>query len=345
MRIGVSRWAVWLGLLVLLAGAASVLIIANRAKDQSSTETSTKTDTTATALRGFSLSPKSFASADLAAFFSTAAEYGNVLSWAGHYSDLGKSSGNAAITVLSESRKRRLTPVLITGPNKGEVFDGIFVESFRSSVLDFVKNNEVPYLGLGNEIDSVYRESPSRYTNLVSIIETLVADIRAASPETKIFTVFQLEQTKGLQGGLFGKKNDPNDHTWQLVTGLKNFDFVAFTTYPSLIYQSPSEIPEEHYTDIQNHTSLPILFTEIGWFRKTPVAGWDSTEQEQADFIGRFDELTTRVNPRIVIWPFLYDQNVATPFQNMGLLGVNETATQGLDAWQLYRNRKTTVTE
>jgi len=329
-----GSWKIWVGIFVLLVLVTAGLIVANKSRPVPEATTTDQKEEPAI-LRGFSLSPKSFEGTDYANFFVDAAKSGNTLSWAGHYQDLTKTVGNAAKTVISEAKKLDLTPVIIVGPNKGEVFDGIFLQGFRSAVLDFVTGNDVPYLGLGNEIDEVYHESTGRYAALIDTIETLAVDVRAASPKTKVFTIFQLERTKGLQGGLFGGQNNPNKHTWPLVTELKNLDFVAFTTYPCLIYKAPAEIPEEYYSDVANQTTLPVSFTEIGWFRETPVAGWESSEGEQADFIARFDELTTRLEPKLAIWPFLYDQAIPTPFQNMGLLGLEQTSSAGLTAWRL----------
>lgn len=340
-----SRIWKWLGVGVLLVIALAALILGLRTAPKPVETTETNTDKTAQPLRGFSLSPKSFGATDYAAFFEEVEQNGNVLSWAGQYSDLKKTTGNTAKLVLSEAKKRNLTPVLLVGPADREVFDGIFQQGFRTAILEFIQENSVPYIGLGNEIDAMYEQSPARYASFVGTIESLAAEIHQASLTTKVFTVFQLERTKGLHGGLFGGTNDPNKNYWTQVADIQGLDFIAFTSYPCLIYKEPSEIPEEYYSDIQNRTDLPVAFTEIGWFRTTPVAGWDSDEAEQSAFISRFDELTKRLEPTFVIWPFLYDQAVQAPFASMGLLGTTQESSLGLSAWDAYRKRNTTVTE
>jgi hypothetical protein len=333
-----GRWLIWVGLLLVVAVVG--LIVAAVASFPEASEQEDAAKNTNELLRGFSLSPKSFDAADYPGFFPLAAEYGNTLSWAGHYSDLNKTVGNAAKTVLEQAEKHDLAPILITGPNNDEVLDGIGQQGLREAVLNFVKSNAVPYLGLGNEIDEVYGESPARYATLINLLQTLAQDVKAASPETKVFTVFQLERVKGLQGGLFGKRNDPNNHLWKLVSDANSFDFVAFTTYPCLIYKAPAEIPEEYYSDIANHTAVPVIFTEIGWFRETPVAGWEADEAEQTAFIERFAEMTVRLEPKIVIWPFFYDQPIPAPFENMGLLGTDQTDSAGLTAWRTFAQNR-----
>lgn len=321
--------------LLIAVVAVAVLIGVNRriTKDQPD-----KTDQQVqmqSKLRGVSLSPINFEPTNYLGFFSKAAEVGNTISWAGKWQDL-KSSNNAAKTVLTQAKKQNITPIIITGPNKGEVYDGIFTQGFREAVINFVKNNEVPLLGLGNEIDQEYFDSPARYDTLIYTLTSLATEVKAASPNTKVFTIFQLERIKGLQGGLFGKQNDSNNNLWKLVQGASGFDYIAFTTYPCLIYKDPAEIPDEYYSEIANYTKLPIIFTEIGWFRETPFKGWESSETEQSQFIARFKSLTERIAPSVVIWPFLYDQDIAAPFKQIGLLGLDSTTSLGYEAWKQY---------
>ncbi len=325
-------------LLWALVGLAVIAIIAtvalvSRNDDNEPTDSS---DKQSERLVGVSLSPRSFGAKDYLAFFDKAAEAGNALSWAGPYSDLAKTTNNPAETVLEQSKNSGSTPVIITGPGKGEVFDGIFRQGFSSAVLEFVKANEVPYLGIGNEIDELYLDSPAKYDAFIALANDLASQVKIASPETKVITIFQLERMKGLNGGLFGGVNNTDKNTMALLDGLKSFDMVAFTTYPCLIYKSPAEIPEEYYSDIANHTDLPVIFTEVGWFRETPVAGWESSEQEQADFISRFEDLTTRLNPQLLLWPFLFDQDIPEPFKQIGLLGVEQQTSLGYEAWKSY---------
>jgi hypothetical protein len=291
-------WTVLVAILLV-----SALILFKRAK-QPSANTETTISYDQQRLRGVSWSPKSSSVADLNAFFKLIPSIGNALSWAGNYQDLAKTTGNAARTVIEQSRKYNITPIIITGPNNNEVLDGIGQENFRNAVLNFIKENDVPYIGLGNEIDEIYLKSPTRYENLIS--------------------------------GLFGGKNDPSINSWPLIAEIKNLDFVAFTSYPCLIYKSPAEIPDEYYSEIANHTSLPVIFTEIGWFRETPTTGWESSEAEQAQFVQQFKQLTERIAPSIVIWPFLYDQDIATPFKQIGLLGQESTTSLGYEAWKNY---------
>ena len=117
-------------------------------------------------------------------------------------------------------------------------------------------------------------------------------------------------------------------------------DLIAFTTYPDLIYQSPSEIPAEYYNDIKSHATKPIAFTEIGWHCAASPIGWESSEEEQAEFVQRFFNLSGNLDKEIAIWSFLYDQNTIEPFNSMGLFRSDKTARPGWEKWkqaQSYR--------
>lgn len=322
----------WILLIAVIAVTTVIVVSRRTTKDQSDKSDQVQTPTK---LKGVSLSPINFEPDNYRDFFAKAAEVGNALSWAGNWQDL-KNPNNAAKTVLVQAKKQNMTPIIITGPNKGEVYDGIFTQGFREAVLQFVGDNEVSFLGIGNEIDQEYLVSPARYQTLLSTLTSLATEIKSVSPTTKVFTVFQLERVKGLQGGLFGRINDQSQNLWKLVGELQGFDYIGFTTYPCLIYKSPAEIPDEYYTEISNYTDLPIIFTEIGWFRETPVAGWESNEAEQSQFIERFKTLIERVAPDVVIWPFLYDQNIAAPFKQIGLLSPTATSSLGYEAWKNY---------
>ncbi len=136
---------------------------------------------------------------------------------------------------------------------------------------------------------------------------------------------------KGLNGGLFGKANDPSLSQWNLLDRFPKMDLAAFTTYPGLIYWSPSEIPADYYSEIQQHTTKPVAFTEIGWHSAASPAGWESSNAEQAQFVTVFFNLTSNLNKEMA--SFLYDQNTIEPFNSMGLWNANNEAKPAWNTW------------
>jgi hypothetical protein len=195
--------------------------------------------------------------------------------------------------------------------------------------VNFTRANKPRYIGFGIEVN-VISSSPD-YLKFKAFFSELKTAIKAVSAETKVFTVFQLEMMKGLNGGLFGGVNDPMNAQWYLINDFQ-MDCVAFTTYPCLVYKDPNEIPKDYYNEISRYTSLPIIFTEIGWFRLGPV-GWESNTEEQVRFIKYLFEAMKDVKPDILVWSFMYDQDVIEPFNTMGLINKNVSNRLAWDEW------------
>ena len=134
---------------------------------------------------------------------------------------------------------------------------------------------------------------------------------------------------------MFGGKNDLKKSQWFLLEKFPKSDIAAFTTYPGLIYKNPSDIPSDYYSEIKSHTSKPVAFTEIGWHSAASPAGWESSEEEQAEFVDAFFNLTKDMKKQFNIWSFLFDQNTAEPFKTMGLRGSDGNGKLSWDRWRL----------
>ncbi len=299
-------------------------------------------------LKGISFSPKSTTGSDITAFFDEAKSIGNTVTWAGDWNELGNTNGAPAL-VVTEATKRSLTPIIIVTAFRDQGNSVVPIKPLtaatRQSYVDlataFVKKYHPRYFGVGIEINRLSEADAANFTpngtgyfdSFVTLFNDTVTAVKAASPTTKIFTVWSLEKMKGLNGGLFGGKNDTSKNEWSLLAKLSQADFFAFTTYPGIIYPNPQDIPADYYTDIKNHTTKDIAFSEIGWPSVTPARGYDSSEAMQSQFITRFGELTSGLNPTFKIWSFLYDQAVADPFTTMGLISPAGVKKQAYTTW------------
>lgn len=289
-------------------------------------------------LRGVSLSPRSFAGGDFIDFFKKAKQAGSVVTWSGDWAELVDSKG-APYVVAQLAADNGLKPVIIaqfftqsTGKLLRPLNDSTR-RSYEAGAVDFAKAVKPNYLGLGIEVNVLKEKSPEDYASFKAFFAEVATAVKQASPDTKVFTVFQLERLRGLRGGLYGGADDPAVNDWALLSDFPDADLLAFTTYPCLIYRDPSDIPADYYTaEITQHTSKPIAYTEAGWFR-VGFAGWESTPEEQARFASRYLELTKPLNPGLLIWSFLYDQAVVEPFTSMGLLGKDGVSTPAWEAW------------
>jgi hypothetical protein len=288
---------VWIPSLVLLflVGCASV------------PETATVPDHT---LRGVALSPKSFSATDFPAFFEKAKVF-DTITGGDEATNLANEHGSANI-IMRLSTQYDYTPIIIVGINK---------DTKATDVVTFVTEHHPPFLGIGNEINF-------KKGDLIAKVNEINAAIKAVSPDTQTFTVIQYETLLGRNDGLFGgARTQPN---WALLDSIET-DMIAFTTYPGLIYNAPEALDPNYYTQIKEHTTKRVAFSETGWFRDGPT-GWPSDADEQARFASWFLEHTKELNPRFVIWTFLYDQAIEAPFSTMGLLKDTETSP-AFDVW------------
>ncbi len=291
-------------------------------------------------LTGVSLSPKSFQAKDFTDFFEQTKETGKVVMWAGDWNELSNIQGGGPVVVASLSQTYKYIPVIelqFFTQSDGKFLrplDDVTKQNYKNSLIAFIEKYKPEYLGMGIEVNTLYEKSPADFDTFSQFFSEVYDIVKANSPNTKVFTIFQLEKMKGLNGGLFGGTNDPNKAQWFLLDKFPKSDIIAFTTYPGLIYKNPSDIPSNYYAEIKTHTSKAIAFTEIGWHSDASPAGWESSEEEQAEFVAVFFDLSRDLNKELIIWSFMYDQDTFEPFNSMGLRrGDDGTAKLAWKEW------------
>jgi hypothetical protein len=288
-------------------------------------------------VKGVSLSPKSFDQLGLLDFADKAKKAGTIISWVGDWNDLSRSDGAPEFLVGMSSRYD-YTPLVQAQPfNQGtgkfvRPFDDVTKQKYKEAAVSFVEKYEPAYFGMGVEVNVFYEKDPQGFDDFVVFYNDVYEAVKASSLGTKVFAAFQLEKMKGLHGGLFGGKNDESKAEWQLL-GLFKSDIVAFTTYPDLVYKSPSDMPDNYYYEILKHTDKPVVFTEIGWHAAASPKGWESSGAEQAEFVGKFLGMMQDVKPEFVIWSFVYDPDTFEPFSSMGMIGGDGAERPAWNEW------------
>lgn len=271
--------------------------------------------------------------------FEQAPTLGGVVSWTGDWAELNKSGSGAQVLVAAASQYD-FTPVVMVSLHSNTSPSTLLrpltpelIDQYAQDAADFVRQHPLAYFGIGVEVNNLKKDDPEGYEDFVALFDKAAAKVHDVSSHTKVFTVFQLERTKGLNGGLFGGTNDESANTWSLLEDFNGADVIGFTSYPALIYKDPKEIPEDYYSEIANHTSKPVIFTETGWPSRVEAVGWDSSPALQGKFVDKFFELTKPLDPKLVIWPFAYDPQVNHPFSSLGLA---ETSGQHKPAWDKW---------
>ncbi len=293
-------------------------------------------------LKGITLTPKSFDSQDFNNFFNEAKRAGSIISWSGDWQELSsnQNGGPKIITELSSTYKYTpLIEIQFFAQSTGKLLRPLnekTKQEYKDNAVNFIKKYKPKYFAIGIEINALYEKSPQDFDEFTTFYNEIYDSLKSASSNTKIFTIFQLEKIKGLNGGLFGDENNKNNNQWFLINKFKS-DLTAFTTYPSLIYKNPSDIPSNYYSEIKSYTSKPIAFTEIGWHSAPSPKGWESNQDKQSQFISIFFNLTKNLNKEISIWGFLYDQKTIEPFNSMGLFENNGNPKKSWSAWTELR--------
>lgn len=205
--------------------------------------------------------------------------------------------------------------------------DATFADpDLRAAYLADVENNvrlfQPKYVCLAMEINAYHEQHPEDFDNFVSLFKEARRAVRQILPEAKVFVSFQYEQLLGHWGG----QGDRPRHApkWELIGRFEpDADAVGISSYPleqfsPPRYGDPAKLPADYYARIKEHTSKPIVFTELGWPSDAKFGG---SPQNQARFLERFPELVRDLNVLLVNWNFLHDaKGFGDVFESMGLI-------------------------
>ncbi|MBU0456863.1 MAG: hypothetical protein ABH824_01670 [Nanoarchaeota archaeon] len=284
-------------------------------------------------LKGVSLSPKSFQQDDFLDFLEKVKQTQDILLWAGDWMEINDQK--APITAAKLAKEYDYIPIIEVGhyiQSSGDLIRPLNEENkkiYLESTIDFIKEYKPKYFAMGVEINVFAQKNPEDFAEFVPFYNQIYDEIKKVSPNTKVFTVFQLEKMKGLK---MWELEESETH-WEMIDMFKS-DLVAFTTYPGLFYRDPADLPEDHYAEIKSHTDKPIAFTEIGWHSAASPKGWESSEEEQAEFAKKFFELTKDLDTEIVIWTFMYAPDIFEPFDSMGLINKDGNPKKVYNIWK-----------
>jgi hypothetical protein len=203
-------------------------------------------------------------------------------------------------------------PLLAIGFNHEDVNETYFQtirDDYKNVVLEAVNTYDLDYLGIGVEVNRVRDEhSPESFNEFVDLYKEIYDKVKIASPNTKVFTIFQLDYMRGASY-LSGLNLKPS---WDIIDLFEpKLDLVGLTVYPFLNYSSTSQIPINYFTEINSHTNKPIIITESGWMSEDLVAHGvhlvDGSEEEQVSFISSMLNSTHYLNLEVLMYSFLYE--------------------------------------
>jgi hypothetical protein len=330
-------FAVVPALFLLVVGIVAIALVPKTAPKTSTSDNNTTASVQST--KGVAMVPRTVETPKFAELFTDAPSLGGLVTWTGDWGELSKPNSGAKV-LMAAADQYNFTPIVMvtlhsnSSPSKLlRPLTPELIDQYAKDAADFVKQNPLSYFGMGVEVNNLKKDDPSGYADFVKLFNKAADAIKLESPSTKVFTVFQLERTKGLNGGLFGGANDTNANTWSLSDDFSKADVIGFTTYPYLIYKTPDQVPADYYSEISSHVSKPVIFTEVGWPSGLEAVGWDSSIALQAKFVDTFFALTKSLDPQVVIWPFAYDPPTNHPFSSIGLAEVSGQHKPAWDRW------------
>ena len=245
-----------------------------------------------------------------------------------------------------------IAPVIVVGFATEEILTGELqttldwsdpaaVALFTSVAIGIVEELEPPFFVIGAEINRIWEQHPAEYEAFVDAWPAVYRAIKSASPDTEVGASFQLEFMRG-GGYLSGTARAPH---WQLLDPfVGHLDFIGFSTYPYLDFETPEAIPADYYTAVADRTGLPIAFTEMGWpsqpLSNFPESGHGGSPSEQAAFAARFLELIEGLDVRFALWSFQHDLGPpgGPAFESVSLRENDGTRKLALAIWQSASN-------
>lgn len=286
---------------------------------------------------GFGLSPSSYTGTDLPDFLDRIEGNTDVLMHAGDWGELDGTVFDVAATLAEQ---RGLGFVAVVSPSAaGDLIrplDGATRERYLASLRTFVAEQRPEFLGLANEVNMLATDDPGGFEETVSLWEEALMVVREESPETVVFVTFQLEWLLGLRGGWFGRQVVEPD--WDIIDRFMGADAIGFTTYPSLVFDDPADLPPDYYTQIGERTDLPVIFTEIGWTAFGDLPLLSGSEEEQVKFLDVLADQTQNFSVELLVWTFVRADLVSEqPFRGMDLIRSDGTPRPSWQRWLAMR--------
>ena len=225
---------------------------------------------------------------------------------------------------------------------KGHDFSDPGIRSAFIAYAQYLALNYKPaYLALGVEMDLFYgRRGDGPFRNFQSVYFEAYDAVKRSSPHTLVFPTFQYE---GMIGGL--RSGERAQVAWSLVNRFEpKIDMLGISSYPSLIYKTPEEVPPNYYQALRGRLDRPIAFTSFGW--PSAQEGLDATQAEaaQANFMRRMLLDADSLRATMVIWYLARDPttNLGAAFQPLstaGLFAADGRSKPGLQLWRLLVDR------
>jgi len=267
--------------------------------------------------------PDASSSHDVMHFLEAAPTWGGLVAFPGEWRDSREAAGAlpARMAIAQSTRDSYCTPVSVglrwtddegtalldseEDPGDNSWANHATRAAFVDAVTATAEAVAPDYLFLGHDTNLYADAHPEDWSNWIDALGEAYDAAKAASPDTVVFTVLQLDRLKG-RASLNGWSSTPQ---WDLLDDIEDrTDALGLTSYPYFDgdIPSPDALEAAYYAEILDHWGGPMIFTETAW-SADPAPPYEGSEEEQAAYADRFFELTTDLDIDYAAWRFLHD--------------------------------------
>jgi hypothetical protein len=296
--------------------------------------------------------------------FATAAQYSDIVviqrapPWSSFLPGATVSAGTRATAELERDLLRQYEPLRlfyvidptdpavsrtrIAEPPPGvDAFAGFRDPGLRAAFVNYaayVANAYEPaYLALGAEVNMLAERDPLQFEAFLEAYAEAYRVAKAASPKTKIFATFQLED-------LLGQLGEPHAPAWEILDAFAGrLDVLAVTTYPYLAgLRSWTELPDGFWAYLKTRFEGEVIIAGTA-ASSAPVEGQAGTanEEEQDAYLARALDEAERQGFGVLVWSVPFDPVYArsgalVAFRDSGLRrsdGANKLAWTTWEVW------------
>jgi len=196
------------------------------------------------------------------------------------------------------------------------------------------------YMALGMEVDLYEAARPDDFDNFVSLYFEAYDAVKDISPETLVFPTFQMEAIQNLLSPAGQAAQPEAPSRWHLMLNFEpKVDILAVTTYPSFVFATPDDIPQDYYDQLRRYSDVPIAIAAVGYSSGPGREGInEGTEEEQKAFLGRLFQDAQRLEMAFVVWFASTDPAFVQepPLDLLQYIGLRRADGSAKPAWEVW---------
>ena len=213
-------------------------------------------------------------------------------------------------------------------------------EAFIKYTAYIAKSYQPDYLALGVEVNMLADRRPGQFEAFVTLYREAYKAAKDASPKTKVFPTFQLEDLEGTLDAV----HPPH---WEVLENFRGvIDVLAVSTYPYLgELRAAADVPADYYTQLKTRFTGEIMIAETAYpSAQVEGRGVVGSEEDQLAYLTRLLSEADASGIGTVIWLAPLDPGFATAgnatiFRDTGLRKSDGSNKLAWPAWEEWARR------